>query len=72
MLVAYIIVIFYIFLQKPKEVSLNNAIWFVLIYVNFICHVSFYGTCSYIVQGWGNSLLKHYPGDCHVVSGFSK
>ncbi|KAF6034780.1 PON3 [Bugula neritina] len=25
----------------------------------------------YIVQGWGNSLLKHYPGDCHVVSGFS-
>ena len=28
--------------------------------------------CSYIIQGYGNDILQHYPGKCQLVEGFSK
>jgi len=24
------------------------------------------------MKGYGNQIMKHYPGECHVVEGFSK
>lgn len=78
MIVEFAFILFIVLKSKTKSFQKYEVLYllqyFLVMYpiiVNFSKYVLTF-CWSYTLKGYGNQIMKHYPGECHVVEGFSK